>query len=116
MTFERIGEPWEATHLYGALKGKPLLIQAMSWCWVEEEVDKSGLVEPGECATIEDATRLEDDDGNEIPGGLERAQLWETLAKRRDLEIPQHLEPKRPSLKHRRSKPNQAAREARADA
>ena len=29
-----------------------------------------------------------DDDGIEVPGGIERATLWETLAKRHKLEIP----------------------------
>jgi hypothetical protein len=63
-------------------------IQIGQWCWVERKPGESGLCPVGEVVTIEAATRLEDDEGNEIQGGLERATLWETIAKRRGLPIP----------------------------
>lgn len=103
MSFHRIADNWQAEHLFGEKKGDPLLIRGGSWCWVEEPGDESGLVEVGECATIEDATRLEDDEGNEVPGGLDRAQRWEALAKQHGLQVPQHLEARRPR-KRRRTK------------
>lgn len=96
MSFERIAEDYEAKRLFGDDAGRAVLIRAFSWCWVEERKGESGLgIEPGDCLVIEDATMLEHD-GEEVPGGLERAEYWELLAKRHGLELPQHLVAKRP--------------------
>jgi hypothetical protein len=101
MGFHRIGQDWTSKRLYGDDAGEPVLIRSGSWCWVEERDGESGLTETGECLVIEDAVMLEDGEGNEIPGGLRRATMWEGLAKRHGLEIPQHLKARRP--KRRRS-------------
>lgn len=96
MTFQRIGQDWQAKRLFGAEAGEHVLIRSGSWCWVEERADESLLgLDVGDCAVIEDATQLVDGDGAEVPGGLERAARWETLAKRHKLEIPQHFKAKR---------------------
>jgi hypothetical protein len=96
MSFRRIGQDWTSKRLFGDDAGQPVLIRSGSWCWVEERDGESGLVETGECLVIEDATQLEDGDGNEIPGGLVRAERWEGLAKRHKLEVPQHLVARKP--------------------
>lgn len=96
MSFQRLGQDWQAKRLFGDDAGEDVLIRSGSWCWLEERQGESGLgLAPGDCLVIEDATMLEDD-GDEIPGGLERAERWEQLAKRHGLEIPQHLTANRP--------------------
>ena len=102
MSFQRIGQDWQARRLFGDDAGKDVLIRSGSWCWLEEREGESGLeLQPGDCLVIEDATMLEHD-GEEIPGGLERAERWELLAKRHGLEVPQHLTAKRPRGSRRR--------------
>jgi hypothetical protein len=80
------------------------MLRICSYCWVEEREGESGLCPVGEVVVIEDATRYEDDDGNEIPGGLERAELWELLAKRHGLEVPQHLRARRVTKRRKTKK------------
>lgn len=96
MGFQRIGQDWQATRLFGDDAGKDVLIRSGSWCWLEEYGGESGLdLQPGDCLVIDDATMLVWK-GEEVPGGLERAERWEQLAKRHGLEVPQHLTAKRP--------------------
>lgn len=94
MGFQRIGQDWRARHLFTK---EEVLIRSGSWCWLEEREGESGLdIEPGDCLVIEDATALVDRAGEEVPGGLERAERWLELAKRHKAQVPQHLTAKRP--------------------
>jgi hypothetical protein len=102
MSFQRIGQDWQAKRLFGDDAGKDVLIRSGSWCWLEEREGESGLdLEPGDCLVIEDATALVDRAGEEVPGGLERAERWIELAKRHKLAVPQHLTAKKPRRRRR---------------
>lgn len=113
MGFQKLGQQWQAIRLFGPDKGQPVMLRICSYCWLEEREGESGLCPVGEVAVIEDATRYVDDDGNEVLGGLERAELWELLAKRHGLEVPQHLRARRVTKRRKTKKQGAAAKNAR---
>jgi len=96
MAFSQLGQEWKAYVPRGQPRSSGVKLGVGEWAWVERTAGESGLCPVGEAVTIETATLLEDEDGNEIAGALERAALWETIAERRGLKVPKQPVRRRP--------------------
>lgn len=103
MGFSQLGQEWKSYIPKGTPRHESVRIGIGQWAWVEREPGESGLCPVGEVVTIEQAIRLEDENGDEIPGALERATMWEVIASRRGLPTPKQ-QPKRKPKRTKRTK------------
>lgn len=111
MGFVQIGQEWRTWTPSGVARRDAQQLRPGQWCWVERTSGESGLCPVGEAISIELAVQLMDESGQDIPGGLERLDQWETIANRRGLDIPRQRSlkgireksPKRRAVKRRES-------------